>query len=326
MNILVFGGTGFIGRRVVDKLLAAGNQVWIASRNPWQSDTSAKNSPQSVPVDIRNYADVNKAFSLARCEAVVHVAYALTAEGEADPHKAAETNVMGTMNIFEAARANGVRRVVFCSSIAAYAPPTFYGDRAVTEEEILLKPVSIYGATKVLNEFMAERFANRYRTQIVSVRISAVYGTARGDRGVTAWTSKMVTGAVAEKPVRLAMRPDQLASLIYVDDAAEQLALLTIADHLEYRIYNSGGTTATPAEFAAIVKKYCPAADIKFDSEAPEWPYPHRVDGSRLEKEIGFRIRSAEEGLLTQINIERTGRGLEAIVFHPQGDEQRRQR
>jgi nucleoside-diphosphate-sugar epimerase len=314
MNILVFGGTGFVGLRVVEILLDAGDHVRVASRNPWSIPYHPGDRLERVAVDIRNHADVVKAFDGMACDAVIHVAYALTAEGESDPHKAAETNVMGTMNIFEAARLNKVRRVVFCSSIAAYAPQASYGDRPVTEDEALLQPSSIYGATKVLNEFMAQRFEKRYATEIVSVRISAVYGTARADRGVTAWTSRMVAAAVTGEPVHLAIRPDMPASLIYVDDSAEQLVRLVKAEALQHRVYNSGGSTATPGEFAAIVARYCPGAQIDFDLEAPLWPYPYRVDGSRLEKEVGFSLRTPEEGLLEQVNQERESRGLAPIA------------
>lgn len=316
MNVLVFGGSGFIGRRIVEKLLLGGDQVWSVSRNPWADDAEHGDSLKRIPADIRNYADVVKAFSVADVDVAIHVAYALTAEGEADPHKAAETNVMGTMNIYEAARIAGVRRIIFCSSIAAYAPPSLYGDRPVTEDETLMRPVSIYGATKVLNEFMADRFEQRYGTETVSVRISAVYGTAREDRGVTAWTSKMVAGAVAGVPVALPMRPDQLASFIYVDDSAEQIVRLAHADTLRHRIYNSGGVTSTPEAFAAVVKKHCPGADIRFDPSAPRWPYPHQVDGSRLQAEIGFTVRSPEDGLLQQINQERAARKLAPIEIN----------
>ncbi|MFA7423810.1 MAG: NAD(P)-dependent oxidoreductase [Desulfosarcinaceae bacterium] len=314
MNVLVFGGTGFVGLRVVEMLLDAGDQVRVASRNPWSIADHPGGRLERVAVDIRNYADVVKAFDGMACDTVIHVAYALTAEGENDPHKAAETNVMGTMNIFEAARLNKVRRVVFCSSIAAYAPQASYGDRSVTEDESLMQPSSIYGATKVFNEFMAQRFAKRYAMEIVSVRISAVYGSSRADRGVTAWTSRLVAGAVSGDPVHLAIRPDMKASLIYVDDSAEQLVRLAKVEALQHRVYNSGGATATPGEFAAIVARYCPGARIDFNLEAPLWPYPYQVDGSRLESEVGFHLRTPAKGLLAQVNQERASRGLAPIA------------
>jgi nucleoside-diphosphate-sugar epimerase len=308
MRILVTGGSGFIGRQVVNKLLDQGHKVVIMSRNP---STGEDDNPDQTAVrgDIRLFPDVSKIVFENKIERIVHVAYALTAEGEANPMLAVQVNALGASHIYEAARLAGIKRVVVSGSIAAYAPPELYGDRPVTEDEDLMKPVSIYGATKVLNEFMAGRFEARYGTEIPTLRISAVYGAGRAERGVTAWTSQLVAGAVDGQPVSIGLRSDQLSNFIYVDDVAEQLVRLTLADRLSYRIYNSGGNTSTPSEFADIIKNYFPSLTVVFDSQAPKWPYPYKVDGSRLEEELGFRPRSPAEGLLAQINQELARQG-----------------
>lgn len=316
MRILVTGGSGFIGRQVVNKLLDQGHKVVIMSRNP---STGGDENPDLAAVrgDIRFFPDVSKIVFENKIERIVHVAYALTAEGEANPLLAVQVNALGASHIYEAARLAGVKRVVVSGSIAAYAPPELYGDRPITEEEDLMKPASIYGATKVLNEFMAGRFEARYGTEIPSLRISAVYGAGRAERGVTAWTSQLVAGAVNSQPVSIRLRPDQLSNFIYVDDAAEQLVRLTIADRLSYRVYNSGGSTSTPAEFADIVKKYFPDLTVQFDPQAPKWPYPYKIDGSRLEEEFSFKPRSPEEGILAQINLELARQGRVSLDIIP---------
>jgi UDP-glucose 4-epimerase len=310
MRILVTGGAGFIGLRTVKKLLERGHEVAVMSRSPRLGDVGIESKVETVSGDIRLFSDVMSAVMRSQPEVIIHVAYALTAAGEAAPHWAIQVNVLGTCNVYESARLAGVKRVVFGSSIAAYGPPALYGDRLVNEDEALLKSGSIYGQTKALNEFMASKFEAKYGLEIPSVRISAVYGTGREARGVTAWTSQMVAAAVTGKPIRIGLRPDQQANFIYVDDAAEQLVRLALAEKLAHRIYNSGGTTRTTLDFAAIAKKYYPEAEIAFDENAPRWPYPHLIDGSRLEREIGFKVRDPEEGLLEQINQERAAKGM----------------
>jgi UDP-glucuronate 4-epimerase len=168
-----------------------------------------------------------------------------------------------------------------------------------------MKPGSIYGATKVLNEFMAGRFEKRYGIEIPTLRIVAVYGPGREERGVTAWTSHMISEVTRGKPAFIRLPLLNTASFIYVDDVAEQLTRLCLAERLQYRFYNSGGYTATPRDFGDIVKKYYPAAEITYDDTAPLWPYPYRIDGARLAKEIQFEIRDPETGLLDQMNLER---------------------
>ena len=309
MRVLVIGGSGFIGQRLVGRLLAEGHMVAILSRNPFFDSQGTGTEPQLIKGDIRIFPEVMKAIREQQSERIVHVAYTLTAEGEAYPYQALQVNALGSGNVFEAARLSGVKRVVFCSSIAAYAPPEFYPDRAVTEEEVLMKPTSIYGATKVLNEFLASRFEARYGVEMPALRISAVYGAGRADRGVTAWTSQMVESALSREPVTVKLRPDQWANFIYVDDVAEQLFRLTNKDHLDHRIYNSGGQTARAEDLAHVVRRTYIDLRVAFDPQAPAWPYPHRVDGSRLEREIGFVPRGIEEGLRVQMNEQRLRRG-----------------
>ncbi len=310
MAVLVTGGTGFIGQGVVSKLVARGNQVVVLSRRPPALPKEFADQVKAVSGDIRVFSDVMKIVGDHKIDRIVHIAYTLTSEGEANPLSAVEVNVLGTCNLFEAARIHGTRRVVFCSSIAAFAPQTAYGDRPVMDEENLMKPGSIYGATKVLNEFMAGRFEKRYGVEIPTLRIVAVYGPGREERGVTAWTSHMISEVTRGKPAFIRLPSNNTASFIYVDDVAEQLTRLCLAEKLQYRVFNSGGYTATPREFGDIVKKYYPKADITFDENAPLWPYPYKIDGTRLAKEIQFEIRDPETGLLDQMNLERISLGL----------------
>jgi nucleoside-diphosphate-sugar epimerase len=288
-----------------------GHRIVVASRRPIAFPKEIQDQIDSVAADMRAFSDVLKVVCDFKIDRIIHVAYMLTAEGEANPLSAIQTNVLGTCNLFESARVYGVKRVVFCGSIAAFASQEAYGDLYLTDEETLMKPTSIYGATKVLNELMAARFEKRYGVEVPVLRISAVYGPGREERGVTAWTSQLVAAVTREQPAYIRIRSDQKASFIYVEDVAEQLVRICLADKLNHRFYNSGGYLATPGDFRDIVKKYYPKATIVFDENAPLWPYPYKIDGSRLAKEINLQIRNPESGLLDQLNQERAKLGLE---------------
>ena len=310
MSILVTGGTGFIGQVVVKKLVCQGHEVVILSR---RGATFPKEIQEKIRIawgDIREFADVLRIVADFGVKKIIHVAYTLTAEGEANPLSAVQTNVLGTCHLFEAARLQGIGRVIFCSSIAAFSPQEKYGDRPLQDEEDLMKPVSIYGATKVLNEFLSGRFEKRYGIEIPLLRIAAVYGRGREERGVTAWTSQMIAAAVREKPVIIKIPSRQRACFIYVDDVAEQLVRLCLTEKLKGRIYNSGGFTSCPAAFREIILKYYPRADIRFDESSPPWPYPYKIDGTRLAREIQWEIQDPDSGLLHQINEERAALNL----------------
>lgn len=310
MRLLITGGAGFIGSRAAKKFVKQGHQVIIMSRNPKIEDPDLVSKVKVVSGDLRDFSDVMRIVAENKPDTIIHTAYALTAAGEANPHWAIQVNVLGTNNIYESARLYGVKRVIFGSSIAAYGPLQMYGERVVKEDDLLPKAPTIYGATKALNEFMAAKFEALYGVEIPSLRISAVYGTGRAARGLTAWTSQMIRAAVRNEKAKFPIQPGQKTSFIYVDDIAEQLVRLALKEKLDYRIYNSGGTISTPQEFAAIVRKYYPKMEIEFDEHVNIWPFPFNLDGSRLEKEIEFKIRTPEEGLLEQINLEKEAFGL----------------
>jgi nucleoside-diphosphate-sugar epimerase len=313
MRILVTGGIGFIGGRVVERLLNSGNKIVVMDRRTQVFPEVIQDKIENVAGDIRAFSDIMRVIHDFKIDRIIHVAYALTTESEADPLAAIQINVLGTCNIFEAARICEIERVVFCSSMAAYGPQECYGDRPVKEDEILMKPVFIYGATKVLNEFMASRFEKKFGLEIPVLRIAAVYGKGREERGLTAWASHLVSNVVRGKPAFINLRPDQLSSFIYVDDVVEQLTRLCLAETLNYRIYNSGGFTSTPREFSEIIKKYYPDSNIKFDENAAPWFYPYKMDGTRIANEFNWEIRDPEAGLLDQINQERFSLGLEPL-------------
>jgi UDP-glucose 4-epimerase len=313
MNILVTGGTGFIGGRVVARLHHLGHRVIVLDRKKRAFAEEIENKIEFVTGDIRVFSDVMRVVHDFNVGRVIHVAYALTAEGEGDPLAAIQINVLGTCHVFEAARMSGVERVVFCSSIAAYGPQDCYGGRPVTEDEALMKPAFIYGATKVLDEFMAASFERKYGLEIPVLRIAGVYGKGKEEGGLTTWTSQLISNAVRGKAAFVPLRPDQQASFIYVDDVVEQLIGLCLAGRLNYRIYNSGGYTCTPKDFGDILKRYYPGADIKFDQHASWWPYSYRMDGTRIAGELNLEIRDPEAGLLDQINEERFSLGLQPL-------------
>lgn len=315
MRVLVTGGSGFIGLPTVKKLLKQNHEVTVISRNPKVNDPEISGRVTASSCDMRVFSDVMKVINTAAPDIIIHSAYALTAAGEADPYWAIQVNVLGSNNIFEAARLAGIKRVVFGSSIAVYAPQEVYGERYVDEQEPLLKSGSIYGQTKALNEFMASKFEAKYGMELPCLRISPVYGTGRADRGgVTAWTSEMIASVVAGKPAKIPLRSDQQADFIYVEDVAEQFVRLAEAETLGHSVYNTGGILSAPADFARVVKKYYPDAEISFNENAPKWPYPHLLDGRRLAGEINFQPIGIEECLLDQINIERRKQGMDPLA------------
>lgn len=314
MSILVIGGTGFIGKAIVSRVLKTEERVVVMSRRSQAFPPEIQSRVDNVTGDVRVYSDIIKIIHDNKIDRIIHAAYTLTVASAANPMAAIETNILGSTNVFEAARVLGVKRVVFCSSLTTYAPQEAYGDRTVTEDEIIMKSASLYGATKFLNEYVASSFEKKYGLEIPFLRIAGVYGMGTEKQALMSWPSKITSAAVLGESIRIPIRPDEKASFIYVDDVSEQLYRLCTEEKLNYRVYNSGGTAASGKEFLDIVKKYYPDVAVEFDEKAPTfWPYPSRLDGERISREINWEIRDPETGLLDMMNQERLILGLEAL-------------
>jgi len=129
MSVLVLGATGFIGPRLIRKLIARGESVVGMDLNP--AAVPFDGAPIGAPVvrgDITQFEDVMRAVLEFKPERVINLAYGLGA-GEGNPHQVMLLDVLGMDNCFEAARLGGVRRVVYASSIAVSGLQSRFGDR-----------------------------------------------------------------------------------------------------------------------------------------------------------------------------------------------------
>ncbi|MEA2193971.1 MAG: UDP-glucose 4-epimerase, partial [Solirubrobacteraceae bacterium] len=160
MRTLVTGGAGFIGSHLVDALLARGDEVTIvddlsSGRESNIADALAKGA-KLERADIRDGAALAGLLAAAAPRAVFHLAAQVDVRRSlADPAFDARTNVEGTINVLEAARAAGAKRVVFSSTGGA-----IYGETDVlpTPETVEPLPMAAYGQSK----FCAERYLGLY--------------------------------------------------------------------------------------------------------------------------------------------------------------------
>ena len=316
MKFLVTGGTGFIGACVVQNLLARGISVVIGEAKADEAVADRLKGAELAPMDVSDERAVAGAFEkhpdITHC---IHLAYLMSAEVESNPVIGVKVNVLGMVNLFEAAARYKLARLVFASSETVYgASQKVYGDRPVNEDDFC-SPADhffTYGMMKVLNEFMARKYVAKHNVSLACVRPPVVFGHGR-KRGSVLWAEAFASNPAVGRPVELPFSADSRETWIYKDDCAEQIVRLALKPRLAHFAYNNGGDCVDGHGLAAAVKHWLPEAQIAFDESKPTTPLIDWEDGRRLEEEIRFKPRPLIEGVRAHINQARVEAGLEPV-------------
>ena len=279
MRALVTGGAGFIGSHVVEALLARGDEVHVV-------DDLSKGKREQVPAaatlhvhDIRTPLD--GLVRTTEAEAIVHLAaQADVRVSVGDPAFDAAVNVLGTVNVLEAARLVNAR-VVFASTGGA-----IYGEceRPARESDPCL-PLSPYGAAKLAGEGYLGAFARLYDAPHVSLRFGNVYGPRQdphGEAGVVAiFLGRLRDGAAC----RIFGDGSQSRDYIYVEDVAH--ATVAALDGDSGGVFNVGTGAAT-----SVLELYDICRSTVGTDAAPvhEAPRPGELGRSVLDGELAATV------------------------------------
>ena len=310
MSVLVIGATGFIGPRLIKKLVARGETVVGMDLNPGALGFGSV--PIGAPVvrgDVTQFEDVMRTVLDVKPERLINLAYGL-GMGEGNPHQAMRLDILGMDNCFEAARLAGVKRVVYASSIAVSGQQSHFGDRLANEDDDV-HGTSQYAMHKIFNEFQAKKYVKNYGMSIIGVRPANVTGPDKL-RGSTDHV-QIMTEAARGKPVHLPSK-GLMRLLIHVEDMAEVFARILLAEAPRHHLYNSGGIPVSLGELADIVRGFLPDARITFEKDGGrEESGNYLVDNSRLTKEFGIEYPGLHTRVLEVINDVRRQEGLHAL-------------
>ncbi len=236
---LVTGGAGFIGSHLIEALVAAGQRVRVLDN----LDTGLRGNlahlrpaPEIIVGDVADPAHV--AAAVAGCDVVYHLAaLASVQKSVEDPASVHRVCATGTLNMLDAARRAGVRRVVYAASASAYGIP---GDNVQSETETL-RPLSPYAAAKLAGEMYCESFSATFGLETVRLRFFNVFGPRqRADSpysGVIAiFVAKLTAGTAPT------VHGDGLQSrdFVFVSDVVQALRKAAEAPGVAGRVYNIG--------------------------------------------------------------------------------------
>ena len=308
MTTMVTGGTGFIGNRIVRKLVERGEEVVCFDLAPPRANlTPYLDRIRVYRGDITQFPHLLEAINTHKVDRIIHMAALLPPDTEDRPHFGMLINIQGANNVFEVARWTGVQRVVYASSIAAYGVQETFGERPVNEDD-LAAPVNVYGMTKAANDFAAQKYNERYGLDCVGIRICTVFGHGR----VTGMTGMigglMVSLPAIGQPISMPFHQDEPSPMIHAEDAAEIFVRAALSGQLNHRIYISGGHLATIKDMADQVRSFIPDAQITTGDQAV--PHIYMVDNSRMLADIGYEMAPLSVRILEHINDARAEAGM----------------
>ncbi len=311
MSILVLGGTGFIGPRVIRRLVERGQDVVCMDLN---TDTASfagmEDHVKVVRGDVTQFEDVMRAVIESEPERLINLAYKLGGPEE-KPHHAIRLNILGMDNCFEAARLAGVKRVVYASSLAVNGQQKDYGDRLINEDDPSFG-TSQYAKCKIFNEFQADQYIMHHGMSITGVRPANVTGPdkVRGSTDHVQCITMPARGQPINFPYKAMMRLP-----IHVEDISEVFTRVLMSDSPHHSIYNSGGTPISLGDLAEMVKEFLPDAQITFGDEGgKEESGNYLVDNSRLLGEFELEYAPFRSRVREVINDVRREEGLPLVM------------
>ncbi|TWH48330.1 NAD-dependent epimerase/dehydratase family protein [Sporomusa sp. KB1] len=266
MRVLVTGGAGFIGSHSVDKMIERGWEVVIIDNLSTGLRANVNARARLVEMDVLDNTLV-ELFSQEKFDCVLHLAAQTSVPYSIDhPDIDCQVNLLGLVNVMEACRKTGVKRVAVASSAAVY------GDAASLPivEETELKPGSFYGLTKCTKEKYLALYSQIYHIDYVALRYANVYGERQGDGGEGGVVSIFTRKIAADQTIGIFGDGGQTRDFIYVGDVAEaNCQVLTAPLSAINRVYNVSTQTQTNVNdlaallFQAAAKpakmKYLPA-------------------------------------------------------------------
>jgi len=285
VRVVVTGGAGFIGSHVAEAFAARGDDVLVVDD---LSTGKRENVPEGVAFEQRDIADrdaLDRAFE-AGVELVCHLAaQASVTVSVEDPLFDCTSNVVGTLNVLEAARTRGAP-VVFASTGGA-----LYGDDAPlpTPEDFAPQPLSPYGASKLAGEAYVATWGRLYGMPNVVLRLGNVYGPRQnphGEAGVVAiFSGRLLDG---EQPfLRGEGKPTR--DYVYVTDVAA--AFVAAAEGARAGTYNVGtGRETSTARLLEILQEVAGTAiePRQVELQAGELQ-ASALDSGLIERELGWR-------------------------------------
>ena len=274
--VLVTGASGCIGSWALSLLQEAGVPVFALdlqkdTRRPslLMSESELRQVKWLVG-DISEPATINKAIEHSKATSIIHLAALQVPFCKADPIAGARVNVVGTCNVFEAARKYKISRLSYASSIAAHG---------VFDAKTL---ATLYGAYKFCNEQTARVYMQDWQVPSVGMRPGVVYGIGR-DQGMTSKTTVAILAAAAGKPYVIPFTG--AVSWLHAGEVASAFIKAVSQPRDKAVVFDINGVSSTVEESLKILNTVAPGCRVR--ASGPALPFPMKLSDTPLRAFLG---------------------------------------
>jgi len=281
----ITGAQGCIGSWIVKTLIERGDSAVVFDRSDDSRRLSAIMSAEElvrvrfIAGDITDGAALLSALRESEAQRVIHLAGLQVPACKSDPSIGAKVNVLGTLNVFEAARATLAKSIVYASSAAVYG---INDDDTVLDESAACEPTTHYGVFKLANEGNARIYFLEHGVSSVGLRPLTVYGVNR-DTGLTSDPTKAMKSAVLGRPFHI--RFSGATDFQYVADTAAAFIACADKSPTGAHVFNLHGETLTVDVIANFINEESRNDLITFGG--PPIPIAPAMDDSAIKRTIG---------------------------------------
>ena len=276
-SVLVTGAGGCIGSWTVAILVESGVQVVAFDLNDDRSRLSllmGNDAAQGViweTGDISDYERINDVCKRHKITGIIHLAGLMIPFCKADPAMGARVNVEGTINVLEAARHHGVKKLAYASSSAIHGMPP--GGPTIA---------TLYGAYKLANEYTAKVYWLDWGVPSVGIRPNVVYGVGR-DQGMTSEFSVGVAHAAIGEPFQVSYGGP--LSWLYAGEAASAFIAVMCKDQNDAQVFDLNGTCMTVEEGVEILSDLVPEHQVS--TTGTPLPVPADLSDAPIREHLG---------------------------------------
>lgn len=240
-NILITGGSGFIGSHLASYFLDQGHLVHIIDKRAGDPHLKTFSKATYHKADVRDTRVIDLIKDIEP-EFIFHLAASFCDNQNApDIKEAAETNIIGTIHVMEGARLAGTKKLVFTSSAAVYGQPAYLG----IDENHPLSPINPYGMTKRSAEEFIQLYGRLHNINYTILRLSTVYGIRQRPNTDGDLIADLIKSYLHKAPITFDGAGQRALDLVYIKDVLRAMEMaMTRGDQTIINIGSGHGTTA----------------------------------------------------------------------------------